>query len=225
MTISILNTEFDMGVAERKQREKQKRINDILDAAEAVFFTEKGPSASMDDVADRAEVSKGTLYLYFKNKESLYLGIGARANIVAAEYLQKGIEKADTGLEQVIEAGRAYWEYAHKYPHYFRLKSFSDDLITRPQPDEPLDPQVEQLYESIFTCGRTLAAAIERGIADGSIRGDIDPMTTTFLIWAQATGVIKLLESMKTPMDERFGIASGNTYEEFLTFVRRSIRS
>ena len=60
-----------MGIAERKEREKEHRRNTILDAAEEVFFSKGINLATMDEVAERAELSKGTLYLYFKNKEEL----------------------------------------------------------------------------------------------------------------------------------------------------------
>lgn len=56
----------------RRQRRKEARPGEILEAA-AALFTEKGFAASrMDDVARRAGVSKGTLYLYFPSKEELF---------------------------------------------------------------------------------------------------------------------------------------------------------
>jgi AcrR family transcriptional regulator len=54
------------------QRRKEARPGEILDAALALF-TEKGFAASrIDDVATRAGVSKGTVYLYFDSKEALF---------------------------------------------------------------------------------------------------------------------------------------------------------
>jgi len=60
-----------MGIAERKERERQKRRAEIVKAAEQVFFTRGFEKSTMDDIAERAELSKGTLYLYFKSKEEL----------------------------------------------------------------------------------------------------------------------------------------------------------
>ena len=54
-----------MGIAERKERERRDRINTILVAARDLFF-EKGYRATMDEIAERAEISKGTLYIYFR---------------------------------------------------------------------------------------------------------------------------------------------------------------
>jgi AcrR family transcriptional regulator len=64
-----------MGTAERRLREKKQRVEDILDAAEQVFFSKGFDSSTMDDVADEAEFSKGALYNYFKSKNELCVGI------------------------------------------------------------------------------------------------------------------------------------------------------
>lgn len=57
--------------ATRRQRRKQKRPDEIIDAALALF-SERGFSATrLEDVAVRAGVAKGTVYLYFASKEAL----------------------------------------------------------------------------------------------------------------------------------------------------------
>ena len=53
-----------MGILERKKREKQMRRDAIIRAAEAVFFEKGVRAATLEEVAERAEVSKGTIYLY-----------------------------------------------------------------------------------------------------------------------------------------------------------------
>jgi TetR/AcrR family transcriptional regulator len=50
-----------MGITERKEREKEQRRNAIIDAAEKIFFTKGMDNSTMDDVAEEAELSKGTL--------------------------------------------------------------------------------------------------------------------------------------------------------------------
>jgi TetR/AcrR family transcriptional regulator len=55
-----------MGIVERKEREKEHRKEEILDAAQKVFFERGLVTATMDEIAETAELSKGTLYLYYK---------------------------------------------------------------------------------------------------------------------------------------------------------------
>ena len=67
-----------MGINERKDKEKQIRSNDIIDAAERVFFLKGYDLATMDDVAKEAEFSKRTVYVYFNSKEQIYFEIMVR---------------------------------------------------------------------------------------------------------------------------------------------------
>ncbi|MBU1669585.1 MAG: TetR/AcrR family transcriptional regulator [Actinobacteria bacterium] len=64
-----------MGVAERRAREKEAKRDLILDVAMGLF-QEKGYNATtVDDIAQQAELGKGTIYSYFKNKEAIYFSL------------------------------------------------------------------------------------------------------------------------------------------------------
>ena len=90
-----------MGIVERREREKEQRRSNILDAAEEIFFSKGFNTATMDEVAETAELSKGTLYLYFKSKEELYYGIASRALSLLREMFQKAADRQKTGIEKV----------------------------------------------------------------------------------------------------------------------------
>lgn len=64
-----------MGVQERKEREREQRKHDILDAARTVFILHGIQAASMDKIATQAELAKGTLYLYYKNRDELLIAL------------------------------------------------------------------------------------------------------------------------------------------------------
>jgi AcrR family transcriptional regulator len=64
-----------MGIAERKKREKEIRKKQIQDAAMAVFMNKDFHSVTIEDIANKAELSPATLYLYFKNKYELYASL------------------------------------------------------------------------------------------------------------------------------------------------------
>lgn len=58
--------------AQRWSRRKQARPGEILDAALKVFAEKGFAAARMDDIARKAGVTKGTIYLYFENKEAVF---------------------------------------------------------------------------------------------------------------------------------------------------------
>ncbi|MBW1616102.1 MAG: TetR/AcrR family transcriptional regulator [Deltaproteobacteria bacterium] len=64
-----------MGIRERKERERERRKQQITVAAKRIFLERGFDKATMEDIAKEAELSAGTLYLYFKNKHELYASI------------------------------------------------------------------------------------------------------------------------------------------------------
>jgi AcrR family transcriptional regulator len=67
-----------MGIKERKKREREMRRQQIMVAAKRVF-TQKGfEKSTVEDIAREAELSPGTLYLYFKSKDELYASLCLR---------------------------------------------------------------------------------------------------------------------------------------------------
>ena len=59
----------------RREREKLQRRSDILSAAKNVFAEQGFDHASLDEIASRCELSKGTLYYYFSGKEELFTSV------------------------------------------------------------------------------------------------------------------------------------------------------
>ena len=104
-----------MGVAARRQREKEERKAAILASAEKVFVSKGVGMATMDDIAHEAELSKGTLYLYFDSKDELYLEIAVRAvrDIVTAFEVAEAAP--GSGYERMERMLNAYVKFATEH--------------------------------------------------------------------------------------------------------------
>ena len=178
-----------MGIAERREREKEQRKNDIIDAAERVFFDQGHENATMDDVAKEAELSKGTLYLYFKNKEELYLAIHLRGNKILRSLFEKTIDKYNSGLEKTKAIGLAYVEFYKTYPNYFNALIYYESREINFEDEDSV--AFECLVEGKATL-EMLINSIIIGIKDGSIRPDIDPVKTALSLWGQTTGMVQI---------------------------------
>ena len=92
----------------RWRRRKDARPAEILDAALAVF-AEKGFSAArMDDIAQRAGVTKGTIYLYFESKDAVFRGLvqeSIGATIQAATQAAESFEGSAADLLRMVLRG------------------------------------------------------------------------------------------------------------------------
>ncbi|HYF57714.1 MAG TPA: TetR/AcrR family transcriptional regulator [Burkholderiaceae bacterium] len=97
------------GGAPRWERRKESRPAELLDAA-LELFVERGYAATrLDDIAARAGVSKGTLYLYFANKEELFKAL-IRENIVSLiDRFRAEIERSDLPAPALVEHFMRVW--------------------------------------------------------------------------------------------------------------------
>lgn len=181
-----------MGIAERKEREKEQRKNDIIDAAEKTFFNRGFENATMDDVAEQAELSKATLYLYFKSKEDLHFAICTRALLILNEMFKKAVTESKSAFENLLEIGNTYVEFAHKYTNYFKAM---------------LHFESKELHGT--DCGGCLLGdedncplmflieTIRKGQNDKSVRPDISAEIMGHILWSQTTGVLQIASFKK----------------------------
>ncbi len=110
-----------MGVRERKERERQARLELIRRAALQLFAERGFARTSMDDVAARAELGKGTLYYYFPSKVALLEDVLDTYARRFFEHLLAQLEPEDdlfTCLEKIL---LGYVAFHAKSPEFFRL--------------------------------------------------------------------------------------------------------
>src|SRR5512145_2567634 len=92
-----------------RRRRKEARPGEIIAAALEVFV-EKGFSATrLDDVAARAGVSKGTVYLYFKNKDALFKAVIEAGMTPGVEALEKLAATTDKPAAELLREYVAAW--------------------------------------------------------------------------------------------------------------------
>jgi AcrR family transcriptional regulator len=101
--------------AQRWRRRKEARPGEILDAALACFAEHGFAATRLDDVAHRAGVTKGTLYLYFPNKEELFKAVVAQAlvpNLERGEALLSAAAEPQSAAALLAEMIRGWAELA-----------------------------------------------------------------------------------------------------------------
>lgn len=173
-----------MGIAERKEKEKQKRRKSILNAAEKIFFGRNGDRGTMDDVAAKVQLSKGTLYLYFKNKTDLLYAIAEKGVSILSEYLQKAMKYEKSGREQLSDLGDEFVRFVEDYPKHFELILRFE--LTEPHLKESNEPIL--LMEPALSILREI---ITHGQQDGTIRSDLAESEIVIILWSQMLGLLQ----------------------------------
>jgi len=210
-----------MGIAERKEREKQQRREEILAAAEKVFFHKGFDKATMDDIAEVAELSKGTLYLYFSSKENLHMAVARKAihqlNYLTSEAVGQGGEV----MELLLRMGQVCVRYAGSNPDQMKAIMTLEAL----EADE-LDMSDQEVQEMIYqesTVG-TLLQVIERGVEEGVIRSDMPSLLIANTLWMSVLSVIRFVDA-KLSLLEALGLTPTQVYESHFELVMNGIRS
>lgn len=149
----------------RWRRRKNARPEEILTAALEVFADRGFAATKLEDVARRAGVTKGTIYLYFENKEALFKAL-IRQTIVPVLAQGEALAQSFTGsarelFEQLV---REYWRL---------VGETSLSGIPRLMIAEAVNfPELARFYyEEVVTRGhRLMAGVLERGIKAGEFR-------------------------------------------------------
>jgi len=213
-----------MGSTERKAKERSIRLDDIVDAAERVFFGEQGQAATMDDVAREADFSKRTVYKYFSSKDLLMLAISLRGHRLLNEMLMERSERADarSGLDRLEAYGRTYLDFRNRYPEYFSTILGYQTVVASMTGTEEI---ARQCYEEGEKPTVLLEAAIRDGMADGSLRKDIHPGEAAVILWADIVGLILILDRKTDYLTGYRNITINSLIDSAFKYLRRSVEA
>jgi AcrR family transcriptional regulator len=160
-----------------RQRRKQARPQELLNAA-LELFVEKGFSATRsDEVASRAGVSKGTLYLYFPSKEELFKAV-VRTNISAliAEGQQIADQFEGPSAQLLRLLMQTWWQRVGDTHAGGIFKIIISEVRNF--------PELAQFYtdEVILPAHRLISGTLQRGIERGEFRAvPVDEATHTLI--------------------------------------------
>jgi AcrR family transcriptional regulator len=187
-----------MGIRERKEREKERRRQQIIVAAKRVFSEKGFNKATMEDIAKEAELSPGTLYLYFKNKEELYASLSLRILqylLIRVEHVNR---EKELGHEQKLKALMDAMYDVYDFDPLIIINMFhlqSSEILKNLSPD---------LLSEIKNLSRLSLGAIAKIFEEGIAKGDfIDrhPVALADIFWALFSGVV-LWEASKMIINE-----------------------
>jgi AcrR family transcriptional regulator len=185
----------------RKEREFQRHRQEILLASEAVFSEKGYVSATMEEIAQRAEFAVGTLYKFFENKADLY----AETVLTRTEDMESEVYSS---LESETMPGDQIRAYFHcriglfwEYPRFFRL-FFQGPIGTICDANLGYLPSILERYKKLL--GR-LNQTFEAGIKSGEFR-DLDTNMITLslegLLRAYVEGLSRLENPVRDPKEE-----------------------
>jgi TetR/AcrR family transcriptional regulator len=180
-----------LSTAERREREKAQRRQEILDAARLEFFERGFHQPTVDDVAARAQVSKGTIYLYFVSREEILAHLLLEGLDLLLEVMQTAVNPTAPATAELAmrSLATAYLHFCQSNPSYFRLIMAFD----RGRFEESISPELhQQVLDKSLLALNLVAQAIEAGKLSGEFQVE-DSWQAAGSVWAALNGVLVLM--------------------------------
>jgi len=208
---------LNMGIKERREREKNERRESILRAAIQVYNKDGYHAITMEKIAENAELSRATLYLYFKTKDEIFI----HAIVSYSDFFRQRLEKlyADRAeiKDKLLESlWFTFIEFYEKDRESFNATLyFHQSEMIRNLPENLrilLDHSGTRIYAY-------LSKIMAYGIGQGVFR-DCSEKTLAEVVWTSFLGIIHL-ENSKHAMFRKSHLTV--TWESALEFLSRGI--
>lgn len=209
-----------MGIQERKDREKTMRRQQIQNAAKELFILKGFHSTTVEEIAQKAELSPATIYLYFKNKDELY----ANLNIISMQYLFDRIEnicknKRLSCESKIIKIKDAMYDTFRYDPLILRNIFHIQLEDALPCLSKELLDQVNDISWKVLTM---ISNVYEEGVRQGKFRGGLG-IAHADVIWSTFTGLV-IWEEAKRKIDPRKDFLKATLDRAFDIFCRGIIK-
>ncbi len=196
-----------MGIAERKAREKNQRRNAIMAAAKRLILKHGVEGMSMNQLAGSTELNKATLYLYFQDKDDLIDAIVHEGLVLLEKEHQQADRHARSGLEKVLHLARSTFAFYRHQPVYFYALNHQERRSVNQRLESPFAAKGNEVASTVFA---RIGDAVRQGIAEGTIRGDIDVNLFLVLLYAHVYGVMHTIYAKEDIYKDVFSLDPAN---------------
>jgi TetR/AcrR family acrAB operon transcriptional repressor len=173
----------------RTKEEAGQTRRALLDAA-LVTFSRKGFAATrLEEIAEKAQVTRGAIYHHFDNKLDLYLTLMQEASQRGGAAIQRAISEGGSFIEicmHILVYSLSLLEEDHQFREVMALS------LSTPEQVPELSAIAKMRSEQAAAQVEGLAAYMQQGIAQGVLRSDIKPLTAARAFLAYQNGLISL---------------------------------
>ena len=193
----------------RREREKQSRRAEILQAAWEVFSSKDYDSATVDDVAEAAELSKGTLYLYFQSKAELFISTFEMGLEKIVSLIREVLSSNDDPVAGFREMIKQMLDFCEENADFFKIMSSqrAHFEIHSEQKNGCYFKDHIGGHIDIFSTGIDMIASyIQQGIEIGVFR-EVDPKDAAFILLDIMRGfaIRRIVDPMAGSLPEKTG--------------------
>jgi AcrR family transcriptional regulator len=204
----------------RAHRERQRRR--ILSAAGKLFDERGIDRTTMAEVIAASEVRASTMYQYFANKDDIVWAILGKVLEEATARVRQRMEGATTGLAKIAALLEYMADELAENQAGIRFMAQFDAMYARDWPVERLLTLEGQFHDRGFEEFRAL---IREGIADGSLRPDLDPALTLHAVMNAVVAAQRRLASLGAKVELEYGQPIDKLFRETIRIIVFGLRA
>ncbi len=209
-----------MGVHERRERERESRRDTIVAASQKVFYEKGIEHTTMRDIAAEAELSKATLYLYFTDKEELTFEILYLTLLKVEELIEGAASEKERGYDKLQAITEAYLHFYREYPQYTYFSLVMDQYANAVSQG---NKGAQRCMEKIYHIQNRIREFLEQGIADGSVRSDVEADKTAVFFIHVVTSFMKQVLILKNLAGPNNNYSPEELIDHMFTFFLYSL--
>lgn len=166
--------------------DKEQRQAELLEKAIEVFAERGYQATTMDEIAERAGVSKGMLYIYFKNKEALFGAVFRWFGKMTGEMMGEAISGVEDEAEQIRRIAHTWAEVA---VHHREFVPLFLDFWAAASMNGMRNDYAEDLTMMYDEYRNMLIGIIEQGKSKGLFKADVDSQAIAYLLVGGMDGI------------------------------------
>jgi len=204
----------------KKEKEKENRRNIILKAARRLFMDRGFKAVTVDSIAEKAEVSKGSIYLCFESKEEIYAQILIADNLALHEIVKNFASIEASAAQLLQEFSRVYVNYFMNDKELFRI------LMTFMMQTTQMNLTEKQSAELISSTNeniKVISEIIQKGIDSGEFSPVSNIRQMQNSIWGMLNGIISLFLFTGNPIKRMERIHS--TVQDSLNIIINGLKA
>lgn len=205
-----------MNTTERKNIEKENRRQVILDAAVTVMQSHGLHGLSIDLIAQETNLAKGTIYLYFKNKEEILSILTIRARTLLIKDFQKIEKNKESNIEQLKSILKSNYLFYKKNPLYYDLVSLYEVNNRMTETEE-----MQQSGEKIM---KIVVGIAGKAREEGTLNPKISPVILAMSLWGMAVGMLQLIKVRGAIMKEKLNISEKDLLNSFIQLLENGVK-
>ncbi|MEM1407654.1 MAG: TetR/AcrR family transcriptional regulator [Bacteroidota bacterium] len=197
-----------MSTAERRKREIENRKKMILGATEKLIMSQELDSITMNAVAEKAQLAKGTVYLYFKDKDQLLAALSVKGLNILLKKFERAAAEGTSTKDKLVGMLRQNYKYFQKYPAYYKLNAEFESKYSASalKELEPISVKIYALFNSV----------IDEGFSKGEINAKLDGKYLANIMWGTTVGVMQFLRIHSLQFNRSTGLKKEEMFENFL---------